>query len=256
MSRPEVVASVTGLQARHGRLAVAVGVFDGLHLGHAHLLRALVDHAATWRARPAVVTFDAHPDAVLRGEAPPLLLDPSERERLLGEAGVEVIVVEHFDDRLRTTPFDAFVHAIASRVELAGFVMTPETAFGYERRGTPDAVAALGAATIPPFAAAVVEPLRIGGRPVSSSEIRRFVAEGRLREATALLGRPYAIEGDYDPATGTLRFGMPVALPPPGDYRAAVASQSVVVRVLPDGTVRLPSTAPQAGRLTVVFDTL
>src|SRR5437868_2388697 len=144
---PEVVHSVAGLRASHGRLAFSVGVFDGLHLGHAQLLAALIRHARAWNARPAVITFDAHPDAVLRGEAPPLLLDPEERERLLAAAGVEVIVVEHFDDRLRTTPYDDFVNGIAARVELAGFVMTPDAAFGHERRGTPDALRALASRT-------------------------------------------------------------------------------------------------------------
>jgi riboflavin kinase / FMN adenylyltransferase len=256
MPTADVVASVTGLERRHGRLALVVGVFDGLHLGHAHLLRALVEWAATWRARPAVVTFDAHPDAVLRGEAPPLLLDPTDRVRLLADAGVEVIVVEHFDDRLRTTPYDAFVHAITSRVELAGFVMTPDTAFGFERRGTPDTVATLGATTTPHFTVAVVDPLRIDGRPVSSSEIRRLVRDGRFHDAKALLGRPYAIVGEFDPATARLHFPMPVALPAPGEYAGSVASQPVVVHVLPDGAVRLASAGLVAGRLAVVFDTL
>ena len=256
MATPEVVASVAGLERRHGRLALVVGVFDGLHVGHAHLLRALVERAGRWRARPAVITFDAHPDAVLRGEAPPLLLDPADRHRMLGDAGVEVIVVEHFDDRLRTTPYDAFVRGVTSRVEVVGFVMTPETAFGYERRGTPEAIAMLGAATTPPFAVTVVEPLRVGGRPVSSSEIRRLVAEARFREAASLLGRPYEIVGEYEPLTGDLRFAMPVALPAPGEYAASVASEPVPVHVFPDGIVHLPPGRAHSGRMTVVFDRL
>jgi riboflavin kinase/FMN adenylyltransferase len=256
MPTAELVASVTGLEPRHGRLAVAVGVFDGLHIGHAHLLRGLVERATAWRARPTVVTFDAHPDAVLRGEAPPLLLDPADRQRMLAEAGVEVIVVEHFDDALRTTPYDAFVHAITTRVELAGFVMTPDTAFGFERRGTPDAVAALGARSQPSFAVAVVDPLRVGERPVSSSEIRRLVRDGQFRDAEVLLGRPYAILGEYDPSTAMLRFAVPVALPATGEYTALAGSEPVVVSVLPDGRVRLASVGLAAGRLSVVFDTL
>jgi riboflavin kinase / FMN adenylyltransferase len=236
---PVVVRSVEALDPSLGRLAVSVGVFDGLHLGHAHLLDALVRSAATWRARPAVVTFDAHPDAVLRGEAPPLLLDPGERERLLAAAGVDVIVVEHFDDRLRTTPYDRFVAAIAARVELAGFVMTPDAAFGHERRGTPDALRALGARSDPTFEVAVVPQFRVDGRPVSSSEIRRLVAAGDLDAAERLLGRPYAVVAERDGTPGRLSFRLPVALPPPGSYSVAVGTRAATARVEPGGAIVL-----------------
>ncbi len=251
---PEVVRSVAGLDRSVGRLAVSVGVFDGLHLGHAHLLDGLTRQARAWAARPAVVTFDAHPDAILRGEAPPMLLDPVDRLTLLGEAGIEVIVVEHFDDRLRTTTYDDFVRGIAERVELAGFVMTPDAAFGHERRGTPDALRALGSRTLSPFQVAVVPPFGVNGRAVSSSEIRRLVAAGDLAAAERLLGRPYAVVGRYDPGSGRLAFELPVALPPPGDYAARVGAQHGRIRIEPGGTVALDVVPPSAGAtVRVVF---
>jgi FAD synthetase len=253
---PEVVRSVAGLRASHGRLAFSIGVFDGLHLGHAHLLAALARHARTWNARPAVITFDAHPDAVLRGEAPPLLLDPEERERLLGEAGVEVIVVEHFDDRLRTTPYDEFVNAIAARVELAGFVTTPDAAFGHERRGTPDALRALASRARRPFEVAVVPPFSVDGRPVSSSDIRRLVATGDLAAAERLLGREYAVVGAYDPRSGTVSFALPVALPPAGEYPVGIDGGRAVARIDGGGSVVLDGAraVASAGRLRLVFE--
>jgi riboflavin kinase / FMN adenylyltransferase len=250
---PLVVRSTAGLDRSLGRLAVSVGVFDGLHLGHAYLLDALARQAPAWHARPAVITFDAHPDAVLRGEAPPLLLDPVERERLLGEAGVEVIIVEHFDDRLRTTSYEEFVGRIAERVDLAGFVMTPDAAFGHERRGTPGALVELAAGMEAPFEVAVVPPFSIDGRPVSSSDIRRLVAAGDLAEAERLLGRPYSVVG-YDAAGGRLTFPLPVALPPAGEYQVAVDSRKVVARIDPDGSVALAPAPPDGKRTRVVFD--
>ena len=92
-----------------GPVFVVVGVFDGLHLGHAYLLEHLVAEAAARDARPTVITFDHHPDEVLMGEAPPLLLDPAERLERLAAAGVAVTVVQPFDEALRRTPYDAFV---------------------------------------------------------------------------------------------------------------------------------------------------
>jgi riboflavin kinase/FMN adenylyltransferase len=264
----EVVRGIIGLRPELGRLLVAVGVFDGLHRGHASLLRALVREAHARAARPAVLTFDAHPDEIVRGVAPPLLLDPDERLVRLARAGVEVVIVVHFDATLRRTPYDAFVRSIAELVELGGFVMTPDAAFGFERRGTPAALAALGASgePHPPFEVVVVEPYQLDGRSVRSSEVREAVAAGRLDDARRLLGRRHALVGDVGP-DGRVVFGVPVALPPAGRYRASVGPASSLdtgavarardglVEVGADGRVRLVSGPPAPGgrRVRVAF---
>jgi riboflavin kinase/FMN adenylyltransferase len=107
-----VVSGVERLVRDDERLLFAIGVFDGLHRGHRYLLARLRAAATARRARPAVVTFDAHPDAIILGHAPPLLLDPGERLARLAQAGVAVIVVQHFDEALRRTPYDVFVRTI------------------------------------------------------------------------------------------------------------------------------------------------
>ena len=180
------------LRPDDGPLLVSIGVFDGLHLGHAWLLEHLVREARLRDARPAVITFDAHPDAILLGQAPPLLMDPEERLERLAALGVEVVVVEHFDDALRRTPYDAFVrrdHRSGRR--LAGFVMTPDAAFGHERAGTPAAVAELGRRE--GFDVVLVPPFTLDGREVRSSDIRTAIATGDLAPPRRLLGRPYAV---------------------------------------------------------------
>ncbi|HET7028366.1 MAG TPA: hypothetical protein VFI28_11800 [Candidatus Limnocylindrales bacterium] len=212
-----VVEGIAGLRRDLGRLLIAVGVFDGLHLGHLRLLETLVSEAARRGARPAVLTFDAHPDAIVRGEAPPLLCDPDERRRRLAAAGVEIVVVVHFDVALRRTPYDQFVRSIADRVDLAGFVMTPDAAFGFERRGTPSALRELGARFEPPFDVVEVSPFSVDGGSVSSSAVRAAIASGDLTTAARLLGRPYVVAGELE-ASGRVAFPMPVALPPPGAY--------------------------------------
>jgi riboflavin kinase/FMN adenylyltransferase len=214
----DTVLGREALQPVHGPAFIVVGVFDGLHRGHSYLLEQLNGVAREHRARPAVVTFDAHPDAILTGHAPPLLMDPAERLERLEGAGVELVVVEHFDDALRRTPYDAFVSGISTRCFLAGILMTPDAAFGHERAGTPASLRALGDRE--GFDVVVVPPFALDGREVRSSDIRAAIAAGRLDEAERLLGRPYAVVGDAD-ATGRVTFPMPVALPPPGEYEIA-----------------------------------
>jgi len=243
-----LVHGVEVLEARHGPLFAVIGVFDGIHRGHQYLLGRLVEEAGRLGARPTVITFDSHPDEVLVGAAPPLLLDPEERIRLLEAAGVLVIVVQHFDAALRATEYDDFVHRITARTRLAGLLMTPDAAFGHDRRGTPEAVAALGATE--GFEVVVVPPFSIEGRSVRSSDIRAAIASGDLATAEALLGRPHTVVGEAN-AAGLLTFPMPVALPPPGDYDVNGSDRCTV---LVDGTIRLAATA-QPGHVRLSFGT-
>jgi len=245
----EVVTGTASLQPAFGRLFAVVGVFDGIHLGHEYLLRELRRVARERDARPAVITFDHHPDEILKGAAPPLLCDPRERlERLEGE-GVEVTVIETFDRATRETPYEAWVRRIADNVELAGFLMTPESAFGYERGGTPETVAELGRTL--GYAVVVVPQFALDGEPVRSSDIRAAIAAGDLLRAERLLGRRVSVVGTAARALRAeteLGFELPVALPPPGRYEAFVRTSGGAVRSrnleLDDGRVALTPAVP------------
>jgi tRNA pseudouridine55 synthase len=231
-----VVPGLAALTPAEGRLFVVVGVFDGLHRGHAYLLERLREEARRLRARPAVITFDAHPEEILRGSAPPILVDPDERLVRLAEAGVAVTVVQHFDAALRMTPYQRFVEMITERTDVAGFLMTPDAAFGHERGGTPVTLATLGAQQ--GFDVVVVPPFELAGSQVRSSEIRGRIAAGDLEGAATLMGRPVAVVGEIaGPATGgepgtiELRFRLPVALPPEGRYAVTVERPLALGRV-------------------------
>ena len=232
----DVVDGVEGLRAEHGPLFAVIGVFDGIHLGHRYLLGRLVDEGRSRAARPAVITFDSHPDEILVGAAPPLLLDPAERVRMLREAGVEVVVVQHFDAALRSTEYDEFVRRITSRTWLAGVLMTPDAAFGHDRRGTPAAVRALGDRE--GFDLVVAPPFALDGRSVRSSDIRSAIAAGDFETAERLLGRPYAVVGAAG-ADGVLQFDMPVARPPAGSYRVLANGEPAELLVDGEGSMRV-----------------
>jgi riboflavin kinase/FMN adenylyltransferase len=224
----EVVGGVAALRPEHGPIFAVVGVFDGLHRGHAYLLEHLVAEAEARSAHPAVITFDAHPDEVLTGSAPPLLIHPDERLERLAAAGVAVTVVQHFDNAVRRTPYDAFVATIQGGTSLAGLLMTPDAAFGFERRGTPDTLAALGRER--GFDVVVVPPFTLDGRAVRSSDIRTAVATGNLRAAAELLGRPVTLRAQL--RDGSLSFEWPLALPPDGEYSCVVDGSVARLRLI------------------------
>jgi riboflavin kinase/FMN adenylyltransferase len=228
-----VVQGIEELRAALGPAFVVVGVFDGLHLGHAYLLEHLVAEARSRAARPTVITFDHHPDEVLMGKAPALLLDPGERLERLEAAGVEVTVVETFDEALRQTPYDAFIERIRTRVDLRGILMTPDAAFGFERLGTPAAVTELGERD--GFDVVVVPTFSLDGQDVRSSTIREAIVAGDLETAARLLGRPVTLTGSIGGAVDgrcRLDFRLPVALPPDGDYPVKVDGAPLALRIV------------------------
>ena len=127
------------------------------------------------------------------------------------------------------TPYQGFVEMIRRRTTLTGLLMTPDAAFGHERRGTPESLAVLGREL--GFQVIVVPPFRIAGREVRSADIRGLIVLGELAGAADLLGRPYAFVGERavsrqatlaEGRHEVLTFSLPVALPPPGHHRGYV----------------------------------
>ena len=230
-----VVQGIEGLRPRLGPIFVVVGVFDGMHLGHAYLLEHLVSESAARDARPAVITFDHHPDEILMGDAPALLLDADERLERLAAAGVAVTVVQHFDATLRQTPYDVFVERIRARTGLTGFLMTPDAAFGFERGGTPATLAALGLRD--GFEVVVIPPFKLDGQDVRSSAIRAAIVAGDVASAARFLGRPVTFTGSVR-GRSRLEFALPVALPPDGEYPVKADGTPLTLRIF-DGDAYL-----------------
>lgn len=213
-------------------LAVArvatLGVFDGLHRGHRVVLRRLVEEARRHDAVSTAITFDPHPDAVLRGTSPPRLSDPQQLLEGMGALGVDELVVQPFDRSFSRLEPEAFLRRLGAGKGLRAFLMSSETAFGRDRSGTVEATRAI--ADRLGFDVVVVRPVLIGGRPVSSSRIREALAAGRIAEARRLLGRPPTVTGrvvkgagrgkDLGFPTANLAFDQPVALPRDGVYAA------------------------------------
>ena len=210
-----------------GPAVVTLGVFDGVHLGHAHLLEATRLAAADRSASSVAIVFDPHPDEVVRpGTAVRRLLPPDVTLDRLGASGIDHVLAIRFDDAVRSLETEAFLAALRPAIELRGIVMTPESAFGRARRGTLDRVAEIGASE--GFDAIAALPLEIDGSPVSSSRIRDRLADGDIPAARALLGsapllRGQVVHGDRRGRelgfpTANLAFGYTPALPALGIY--------------------------------------
>jgi len=190
--------------------AVAIGVFDGVHLGHQHLLGVLRAQAQRQGLRSVILTFRNHPRLSLYPDQPfPLLLPPDERLRLLRQEA-EALIALTFNDALARVPARAFLQALVERLSMRILVAGEDLAIGHRREGTVPVLRALGQEM--GFSLCIVPPFTVDGVVVSSSAIRRAVLEGRVEEAGRLLGRPPMLEGVVCPGAGRGRLlGYPTA---------------------------------------------
>jgi riboflavin kinase / FMN adenylyltransferase len=175
-------------------LHLAVGVFDGVHLGHQALIRGLVGGAQAAGATPVAATFDPLPAQVLAQDPPQsTLADAPERAALLGHAGARAVIVFTFDKAFSQQSAEAFMKRVTSAGDVQRIVVGPDFQFGHGREGAVPALRTLGERY--GFAVTVVEPIALGGAVVSSTRIRQALREGDLDTAQALLGRPYSVTG-------------------------------------------------------------
>jgi len=171
-----------------------LGVFDGVHLGH----RAILDTTLTWarseRRRSLVVTFSIHPDLVVRGRAPELLLSVDHRLREIERAGIDAAIVLPFDAHWRELSAEQFVESLlVESLRIRGLVLGHDTAVGKDRRGDAALLDRLGARH--GFEVRPVGEIAIDGEVVSSTRIREALKRGDLPAAGRLLGRAPSVLG-------------------------------------------------------------
>ncbi|MCO5170722.1 MAG: bifunctional riboflavin kinase/FAD synthetase [Planctomycetes bacterium] len=245
------------LPGAFGRPAVTVGVFDGVHLGHAALLDRLVASARAAGVAPVVVTFWPHPRAVLGGGAPPLITTLAHRVALLRRRGAAGVVVLPFDADVASWPAEVFAERVlAERLAASRVVLGADHRFGRGRRGDVALLARLGERL--GFVAEAVPLVETGGVKASSTAVRDALRRGDLDLAGRLLGRPVSVLGHV--VRGDQRgraLGFPTAnldlgaalRPPRGVY--AVRARTVVRHE--DGPL-LPAVANVGRRPTFTAD--
>jgi riboflavin kinase / FMN adenylyltransferase len=178
-----------------GPSVVTIGVFDGVHLGHQRIVRRAAQVAEELGLPVAVVTFDPHPDEVVRpGKHPPLLGTARQRAELLAGLGVDAVCVLPFTRAFSELGPDEFVRAVlVERLHAARVVVGEDFRFGYRAAGDVALLAELGEKY--DFTAEGVPLLADNGVRVSSSEIREKLAAGDVAAAAHDLGRPHRVEG-------------------------------------------------------------
>ncbi|WP_344598492.1 bifunctional riboflavin kinase/FAD synthetase [Actinomadura vinacea] len=177
-----------------GRSVVTIGVFDGVHRGHQRIVRAAAELARERGLRSVAITFDPHPDEVVRpGTHPPLLTTTRRRIELLEGLGTDAVAVVPFTLELSKVPPDEFVQSVlVERLHAAHVIVGEDFRFGHRAKGDVGLLTELGDKY--EFTAAGM-PLVANGDTISSTYIRERLEAGEVEEAAHALGRPHRVEG-------------------------------------------------------------
>ena len=218
--------------------ALAIGNFDGVHVGHQRLFEEARRRAAPRGGESVALTFEPHPARVLAARlAPPLITTLARKLELIAEARIDVTVVEPFTLALAAwSPEDFVTRILVDALGAKDVCVGWDFTFGKERAGTTERLSALGAQH--GFAVSILDPVSAGGITCSSTKIRELLLEGNVEGAAILLGRPHEIAGEVVTGAGRGRtIGVPTAnLRTEGELLPATGVYSAIATRLADGS--------------------
>lgn len=191
----KVIERAAELQAGGCPVCLAIGFFDGVHLGHQQVIRQAVSDAAQHEGLAVALTFDRHPKAIVAPDrVPPLIYSLDQKLRALASLGVDATLLLHFDAHFSQQPGEAFVRQLVSEFGRVDSICVGSTfSFGHRRSGNVELLRRLGQELR--FTVHGLAAVALDGQPVSSTRIREAIATGQLDQASQLLGRPYAFAG-------------------------------------------------------------
>ena len=192
-------------------MLLTIGVFDGVHLGHKDLISQLVAQARQQDLLSGVVTFRQHPQEVLQPQTRlPFLTDLTERSNLLKGEGVAVIIPLTFTAESAQLSARQFVDLLKKYLRMRGLVIGPDFALGRNREGNASTLCTLGKEM--GFSVMVVPAVMINGEVVSSTAIRKALADGDMKKVRSLAGRPFSLHGQVVTGAGRgIALGFPTA---------------------------------------------
>ena len=235
----QILHSIAELSQLPGPLFLAIGVFDGVHLGHQAVICTSAEHATQADGTSVVMTFDPHPAKVLRPDRAPRLLTATQHKiALIRDLGVAHLLVQQFDLQFAATPPEEFVFQLVRYAKtLREICVGHEWSFGKGRTGNLSLLKKLGSEHS--FNVVGVPALTVNGEVVSSTTIRQAVEDGNLVKATQMLGREYTILGTVEAGNQLGRkLGFPTAnlsahseqFPPNGVYVAEARLRGALYR--------------------------
>lgn len=219
---------------------IALGFFDGVHIGHGALLRKTKERAGKLGAVPSVLSFDVHPDTLVLDREVPLINSALGREELIRRCyGIDNVIFIHFNRRTMCMPWQDFADSIIRELQLAWIVVGHDFCFGHRGEGTAEKLKAYCEAR--GVGCDIIQPVMLDGRIVSSTYIRTLISSGDMENAARYLGHPHTLQdtvhSGYHLGTKlgapTINMGFPagVIVPRYGVYAAKV--------VLEDGSAHV-----------------
>jgi riboflavin kinase/FMN adenylyltransferase len=209
----QIISDLQSYKARPARpVVLALGNFDGFHLGHQKLLRYVVRQAKKERALAAVLTFPEHPHSILHPKQKPMMLMSIEQKLFyLARAGIDLCFLQSFTPSFAgMTPRDFVERILVKKLHIREICMGYDAHFGRGRKGDTDLMARLARSN--GFLFKRMKPVMVGKKPVSSSRVRELLARGKVEQAQACLGRPFSMFGKVIHGKGHgLHLGFPTA---------------------------------------------
>lgn len=223
----QLIHSASELNAGGQKVCLAIGFFDGVHLGHQQIIRQTIADARKHGALALVITFNQHPNAVVApARVPPLIYSLSQKLRTIESLGPEATLLIHFDKAFSEKTGEAFIRELATAWSgIQSICVGADFTFGYKRGGNVDLLKKLGAEL--KFSVHGMAAVSLDGKTVSSTRIREEIRTGDLDAASQMLGRAYSIAGPVIEGDKLgHKIGFPtanidpagLALPPSGVY--------------------------------------
>ncbi len=231
----ELVLGISKIRKRHKRGILALGTFDGVHLGHQRIIKSLKRRAKDLEKKSIVLTFDIHPlKTTDPAKCPPLLTPKEEKIKLIQDLGADILVLANFDRRFASFSPEKFVKDIlVDRLGIEEVFVGKDFIFG--RGGTGNITFLKNRSRKYGFKVKIIPPEKVGKSTISSTKIRELIKEGRVKRAALLLGRPYTLYGRVVHGESRGReLGYPTAnirphyevVPPDGVYVGQIGMKS------------------------------
>lgn len=236
----KLIHAATELAASGRKVCLAIGVFDGVHLGHQQIIRQTITDARQHDAIALVLTFDRHPNSIVAlDRVPPLIYSLPQKSRAIESLGADAVLLIQFDKKFSEQTGDEFIRSLSGELgKIHSVCVGADFVFGYKRSGNVALLKKLGGEL--GFMVHGLAAVSLDGRVVSSTRIREAIRAGDFDAASQMLGRPYAIAGRVVEGDRLGRqLGFPTAnldatnliLPPNGVYSGCTKYKGQLHRV-------------------------